>query len=298
MSAGSASRLAGGLDLDAAPDQPPVLPSLEYGCQHKEGGHVTTRRAQTSHDSCELILAVAAELFAEKGYRQTTFGDVAMRSGISGGSIPWHFGSKEGLLLAVLERSMETFRTGLVRGADRCQAAVCFWRSPAAPVLPFVPQLRAGHREPDSKPKDPDTTSPSRSGRNLDMFAYGHKRPTKGGSLHVESFPYNCGGSRDHGGWARRLHRVTGAGRRQRLRVLPGGQRIRPDRTDKGVMRGRRQRRDRRLAPVPRLPQQSGNPTRCGLQSLRSRRDVTGPVHRQRHVCRGPNCLAGMLSWI
>lgn len=71
---------------------------------------MTTRREQTSQESRELILAAAADLFAAKGYRQTTFADVAERSGISRGSIPWHFGSKEGLLLAVLERS-----TGLIR---------------------------------------------------------------------------------------------------------------------------------------------------------------------------------------
>ncbi|MEU4547209.1 TetR/AcrR family transcriptional regulator [Nonomuraea dietziae] len=74
---------------------------------------MTTRREQTSNESRELILAAAAELFAEKGYRQTTFIDVAERSGISRGSIPWHFGSKEGLLLAVLERSVVKVRDSL-----------------------------------------------------------------------------------------------------------------------------------------------------------------------------------------
>ncbi|MEU0565126.1 TetR family transcriptional regulator [Nonomuraea sp. NPDC005983] len=74
---------------------------------------MTTRREQTSQESRELILSAAAELFAEKGYRQTTFADVAERSRISRGSIPWHFGSKEGLLLAVLERSLDVIRSGL-----------------------------------------------------------------------------------------------------------------------------------------------------------------------------------------
>ncbi|MER5318166.1 TetR/AcrR family transcriptional regulator [Streptosporangium roseum] len=74
---------------------------------------MTTRREQTSTESRELILTAAAQLFAEKGYRQTTFIDVAERSGISRGSIPWHFGNKEGLLLAVLERSVEMVRAGL-----------------------------------------------------------------------------------------------------------------------------------------------------------------------------------------
>ncbi|MGW3013073.1 TetR/AcrR family transcriptional regulator [Streptomyces sp. NPDC001219] len=74
---------------------------------------MTTRRERTSQESSGLILRAAAELFAEKGYRQTTFADVAERSGISRGSIPWHFGSKEGLLLAVLERSVDLIRTEL-----------------------------------------------------------------------------------------------------------------------------------------------------------------------------------------
>ncbi|MFI7101058.1 TetR/AcrR family transcriptional regulator [Streptomyces sp. NPDC050161] len=74
---------------------------------------MATRRQHTSHESSERILNAAAELFAEKGYRQTTFAAVAERSGISRGSIPWHFGSKEGLLLAVLERSVNLISAGL-----------------------------------------------------------------------------------------------------------------------------------------------------------------------------------------
>ncbi|GAO07993.1 TetR/AcrR family transcriptional regulator [Streptomyces lydicamycinicus] len=93
---------------------------------------MTTRREQTSHESSELILRAAAELFAAKGYRQTTFADVAERSGISRGSIPWHFGSKEGLLLAVLERSVDLIRTGLpeepAEGAEPEEVAAGFDR--------------------------------------------------------------------------------------------------------------------------------------------------------------------------
>ncbi|MFF9479262.1 TetR/AcrR family transcriptional regulator [Streptomyces sp. NPDC014733] len=74
---------------------------------------MATRREHTSQESSERILNAAAELFAEKGYRQTTFAAVAERSGISRGSIPWHFGSKEGLLLAVLARSVDLISAGL-----------------------------------------------------------------------------------------------------------------------------------------------------------------------------------------
>lgn len=55
-----------------------------------------------------MLIEAATTLFIEKGYQQTTFADVAERSGISRGSIPWHFGNKEGLLSAVLDHASET----------------------------------------------------------------------------------------------------------------------------------------------------------------------------------------------
>lgn len=62
-----------------------------------------TRRAQTSSESRRLLIAAAADLFAEQGFRRTTVADVAERAGISRGSIPWHFGNKDGLLEAVID---------------------------------------------------------------------------------------------------------------------------------------------------------------------------------------------------
>jgi TetR/AcrR family transcriptional regulator, acrAB operon repressor len=62
-----------------------------------------TRRAQTSSESRHLLVSAAAELFAEQGFRRTTFIDIAERAGVSRGSIPWHFGNKDGLLKAVVD---------------------------------------------------------------------------------------------------------------------------------------------------------------------------------------------------
>ncbi|WP_025738436.1 TetR family transcriptional regulator [Mycobacterium genavense] len=67
-----------------------------------------TRREQTSSESRQLLISAAAELFAEQGFRRTTFVDIAQRSGISRGSIPWHFGNKDGLLEAVVEEITES----------------------------------------------------------------------------------------------------------------------------------------------------------------------------------------------
>ncbi|MER5350962.1 TetR/AcrR family transcriptional regulator [Kitasatospora sp. NPDC002551] len=73
---------------------------------------MATRRTDTTQESRRLLMTAAAELFAERGYRGTTFADIAERSGISRGSIPWHFGNKEGLLAAVIEHLLDTVRAG------------------------------------------------------------------------------------------------------------------------------------------------------------------------------------------
>ncbi|MCP2272698.1 transcriptional regulator, TetR family [Actinokineospora diospyrosa] len=56
-----------------------------------------------TQESRRLLVEAATALFAERGYRRTTFEDIAARSGVSRGSIPWHFGGKEGLLAAVVD---------------------------------------------------------------------------------------------------------------------------------------------------------------------------------------------------
>jgi TetR/AcrR family acrAB operon transcriptional repressor len=60
-------------------------------------------------ESRRRILDAAEELFAERGFDRTSFVDVSQRSGISRGSIPWHFKNKHGLVIAVLERAMGRF---------------------------------------------------------------------------------------------------------------------------------------------------------------------------------------------
>lgn len=59
---------------------------------------------EIGEQSRQRILDAAEELFLEKGYEKTTLADVGKRSGISYGSIPWHFGNKAGLLWAVVDR--------------------------------------------------------------------------------------------------------------------------------------------------------------------------------------------------
>ncbi|WP_432841381.1 TetR/AcrR family transcriptional regulator [Dactylosporangium sp. CA-092794] len=58
-------------------------------------------------ESRRRILDAAEELFAERGFDRTSFVDISERSGISRGSIPWHFKNKHGLVMAVVERALE-----------------------------------------------------------------------------------------------------------------------------------------------------------------------------------------------
>lgn len=60
-------------------------------------------------ESRRRIMDAAEALFAEKGFSRTSFVDVAERSGISRGSIGWHFENKDGLLVAVVERAIDRF---------------------------------------------------------------------------------------------------------------------------------------------------------------------------------------------
>ena len=59
---------------------------------------------EIGEESRQRILDAAEKLFLEKGYNGTTIVEVGKLSGISYGSIPWHFENKKGLLLAVLLR--------------------------------------------------------------------------------------------------------------------------------------------------------------------------------------------------
>ncbi len=60
------------------------------------------RGGQTSR---ERILEVASELFSQRGYVAVGVDELAKRSGIAKTAIYYHFGNKEGLLVAVLERA-------------------------------------------------------------------------------------------------------------------------------------------------------------------------------------------------
>lgn len=70
----------------------------------KAGGRAPKKEAVRADgiDRRARLLAVAAELFATKGYAATTVRDIADNSGILAGSIYHHFSSKEAMLDEIL----------------------------------------------------------------------------------------------------------------------------------------------------------------------------------------------------
>lgn len=76
------------------------------------------RQAEISAESRSRLLAAAWELLAEGGSRATTVQAVSERAGISRGSISWHFGSKEGLIVAVVNSAFDLLGERIVAVFD------------------------------------------------------------------------------------------------------------------------------------------------------------------------------------
>jgi len=66
--------------------------------RRRANGTSSARRAQ--------LLAIAAEMFATRGYSQTTVRDIADEAGILSGSLYHHFDSKEAMLTEILQEFM------------------------------------------------------------------------------------------------------------------------------------------------------------------------------------------------
>jgi AcrR family transcriptional regulator len=68
----------------------------------------TTKQLQ-GEQSRELILDATERLMATRGYAATSISDIRKACGLPPSSIYWHFGSKEGVLAAVMERGADRF---------------------------------------------------------------------------------------------------------------------------------------------------------------------------------------------
>src|SRR5947209_10098101 len=78
-----------------------------------------------------LILQAAEEILAEKGYHETSMDEIAARVGVAKGTVYLHFPSKEELVIAIFERSLQQVLQGLEEafmqdGTNRAKLAAMF----------------------------------------------------------------------------------------------------------------------------------------------------------------------------
>ena len=72
------------------------------------------RSEPAPNDRMALIMREAAQLFGSRGFDATTIRDIAAAAGILGGSIYYHFKSKEEIFLAVHSSGMESITNAVV----------------------------------------------------------------------------------------------------------------------------------------------------------------------------------------
>ncbi|MFF4169514.1 ScbR family autoregulator-binding transcription factor [Streptomyces sp. NPDC001744] len=79
-------------------------------------GSTLQQRARATR---RALLEAAACLFAEQGYAGTSVNDISLRSGRTSGAVYFHYASKEGLALAVVEDAFATWPHLTARYTDR-----------------------------------------------------------------------------------------------------------------------------------------------------------------------------------
>jgi AcrR family transcriptional regulator len=81
-----------------------------------EAGTRNQRQEQADAARSGLI-AAASELFAERGYHDSSVAEIGARAGVSRGLVNHHFGSKENLLAAVIETHLREWELEVVAPA-------------------------------------------------------------------------------------------------------------------------------------------------------------------------------------
>jgi AcrR family transcriptional regulator len=77
-----------------------------------------TKKQQQGEQSRELILDATEQLMATRGYAATSISDIRKACGLPPSSIYWHFGSKDGVLAAVMERGADRFFAAIPTSED------------------------------------------------------------------------------------------------------------------------------------------------------------------------------------
>src|SRR4029079_17503458 len=74
---------------------------------------VPTRLPAATNPTAEKLLVAASALMIERASIEVSLSDIAQKSGVNSALVKYHFGNKDGLLLALLARDAETEVTNL-----------------------------------------------------------------------------------------------------------------------------------------------------------------------------------------
>jgi TetR/AcrR family transcriptional regulator, cholesterol catabolism regulator len=94
-------------------------------------------RPSMSETTRQRILDIAAELFATRGYEQTSMRDISAEVGMKPGSLYYYFQSKDVMLDAVLRTGVERLHSAVERAVDQLPAGT--------PVLAQIESAMAAH---------------------------------------------------------------------------------------------------------------------------------------------------------
>ena len=90
----------------------------------RPGSSPLSKRAVQSEQKKRLILKVATEVFAERGFSETTISQISQKARIAEGSIYHYFENKEDLLFSIPEERMENFLSGLQESLEGVEGAL------------------------------------------------------------------------------------------------------------------------------------------------------------------------------
>lgn len=77
-----------------------------------------TKKQQQGEQSREQILDATEKLMSSRGFAATSISDIRKACGLPASSIYWHFGSKDGVLAAVMERGANRYFAAIPVDAD------------------------------------------------------------------------------------------------------------------------------------------------------------------------------------